>query len=162
MKIFNHWSQRPRFASHGQINNRSVTVLTLSLSLFSSGWRLAASAAGARAPTACARDRRDVHRTGRVPRTQRRVARRRLAAPLDAVLTHPVICRQESAPQDLRRGPAAPPAVAQARAQAPHPRELVAHQQPRARFALARALPPAPTWQIYARRILLGYGYTGQ
>lgn len=109
-----------------------------------------ASAAGARAPTACARVR-DVHRTGRFPRAQRRVARAlRLPAAVDAVLTYAVVRRQESASQNLRGGRAAPPAGPQARAQARHPGELLAHQQPRARFPLARALPPASTWQVHA------------
>lgn len=78
------------------------------------------------------------------------------------MLTLALIRRQEGTPQDLRGGPAPAPAGPQARAQAPHQRELVADQQPRPRRALAGSLPPTPTWQVHARRILLGHGYAGQ
>lgn len=78
------------------------------------------------------------------------------------MLTLPVIRRQESAAQDLRGAPAAAAAGPQARAQAAHPRELVAHQQPHPRLAVAGAVPAAPAWQVHARRLLLGHGYAGQ
>lgn len=78
------------------------------------------------------------------------------------MLTLPVIRRQKSASQNLRGGPAAPPAGPQARAQASHQRELLADQQPRPRLPLACALPHTSTWKVYAGWILLGHGYTGQ
>lgn len=163
MKIKILCGRQDRAASHGQINNRSVTV-SACYRIFRRLAGCARSAAAACAHGACvARRLCDVHRTGRVPRAQRRVPRRlRLPHSLDTVLTHTVIRRQESAPQDIRRSPAPASARPQAGAQVTHQRELLAHQQPRPRVPLARALPATPTWKVYARRILLGHGYTGQ
>lgn len=137
------------------------------LSHFPEAGELAAaggSAGGARAPKACApRQQCDVHRTGRVSRTQRGVPRRlRPVAYLDAVLTLSVIRRQKSAPQNIRGDPAPHPTGPQARAQATHQRKLLANQQPRPRLPLASSLQTTSTWKVYARWILLGHGYTGQ
>lgn len=122
----------------------------------------AGSAAGARAPKACAPRLRYVHRTGRVPRPERRVSRANRIRYLDAVLTFTVFRRQKGTPQDFRGTPAPPTAGPQTRAQALHQGELLAHQQLYPRRPLARPLQTTPTWQVYARRILLGHGYAGQ
>lgn len=120
------------------------------------------SAAGARAPKACVPRLRDVYRTGRVSRTERRISSAcRRGSYLDAVLTLPVIRRQEGTAQDIRGTPTPHPAGEEAWTQAPHKRELLADQQPDPRLPLAGPLPTAPTWQIHAWRILLGHGYAG-
>lgn len=81
---------------------------------------------------------------------------------MDAVLTLTLIRRQESASEDLRGTPAAPPAGPQTGSQTAHQRELLAYQQPHTSVSLAGTLPSASTWKIYARWFLLGHGYTGQ
>lgn len=80
---------------------------------------------------------------------------------MDAVLTLAALRREEGPAEDLRGGPTAAAAGPQAGAEAAHQRELVAHQQPRACFAMAWPLPAAPTRQVHARRFLLGHGHAG-